>query len=207
MPYYIWAANYSTASATVICPQWTTSTTGTISVTTAGTNLWQPAGNITTSGYVLEPAWQWGWHPDNQPRTLQEAYEPPTRAELDRMREDELSRQRERQAARARVSGRAEALLRGLLDDDQIASYFSQGWFEVIGSAGGRYRINRNGQAGNVDEMPAQGDHRTASLCIHPYGGFHDADAHAAQYLALVTDEAAFRRTANRTPRRRLAAA
>jgi hypothetical protein len=77
----------------------------------------------------------------------------------------------------------------------------------VRGSAGGRYRIRRHGQAGNVDEMPPEGGHRTASFCIHPYGNFPDADAHVAQYLALVTDEPGFRATANRTPRIGLPAA
>jgi hypothetical protein len=104
-------------------------------------------------------------------------------------------------AGRIRVNERAEALLLSLLGPDQARSYTEAGWFEVRGSAGGRFRIRRHGQAGNVDELPAAGGDRIASYCIHPSGGFPDADAHVAQFLALVTDEEGFRRTANRTPR------
>ena len=199
---YTWA-NYSTASSTatiLVYPQWTT--TGTTTLTWPNSNL-QSLWNTTTSGQTYDPGWQWGWHPQNQPRTLAEAYQPPSREELDRMYADERQRTERRQAARARITGRAEALLFSLLDEEQVRTYLQAGWFDVVGSAGGRYRIRRNGQAGNIDELPARGDDRVASLCIHPYGGFCDADAHAAQYLALVTDEPGFRRTANRTPHRR----
>jgi hypothetical protein len=206
MPYY--TASTTTSSSTYIYyPQWT-ATGSTITITQAWNGgIVLPSWNTTTGGYVLEPGLQWGWHPENQPRSLQEAYQPPSSGELDRIMAGERARTQERRARRARITERAEALLSGLLDEEQIRSYFGQGWFEVTGSSGGRYRINRNGQAGNIDELAPRGDERVASLCIHPYGGFHDADAHAAQYLALVTDEESFRRTANRTPRRRLAAA
>jgi hypothetical protein len=201
---------YSTGSASTITywPQtWTTSVTATNVTTLDG--LWQPVTQwTTTAGNVLEPGWQWGWHPQSRAeldRTLLETYQPPSRAELDRMQRAEHRRraewraESERQARdRARITERAEALLLSLLDEIQAASYIQQGWFEVRGSAGGRYRVNRRGQAGNVDEM--DGNVIIASLCIHPYGGFPDADAHVAQYLALVTDEPGFRRTANRTP-------
>lgn len=203
MPYYTFTSTTSSSNTWTIVPS-ITATQITVTQITAGSII-QPAWNYSTGGYTLEPGWQWGWHPQNQPSSLQEAFRPPSREELDRMLTGE--RQRTEQHRAARVAERAEALLTSLLDEDQIRSYLREGWFEVIGSAGGRYRIRRNGQAGNVDEMPPRGDERTASLCIHPYGGFCDADAHAAQYLALVTDELSFRRTANRTPRRRLQAA
>lgn len=200
MPYYTWTNTYATGSGNT----WTvypSVTSGTITATqlTAGSII-QPMWNTTTSGCVLEPGWQWG---TTWPRVLQPARPQLSQRELDAMLADEQRRTDDRRASRARIAGRAESLLASLLDEDQIRSYTQDGWFDVTGSAGGRYRINRNGQAGNVDELAAEGDHRVASLCIHPYGGFHDADAHAAQYLALVTDELSFRRTANRTPRRR----
>jgi hypothetical protein len=198
MPYYTYTI--SSSNTWTIFPAVTTGSI-TAAQTTYGTFV-QPVyqWNITSGTYTLEPGWSWDWR---RPEILQPAYQPPSREELDAMAAEE----QQRQAARARVAGRAEALLASLLDEDQFRSYLQAGWFEVTGSAGGRYRIRRDGQAGNIDELPAQGDQRVASLCIHPYGGFHDADAHAAQYLALVTDEPGFRRTANRTPRRRLQAA
>jgi hypothetical protein len=84
-----------------------------------------------------------------------------------------------------------------LLSDEQAVSYRENGWFEVRGSRGGRWRIRNRGQAGNVDLMPEIGEVREASYCCHPPGGLPDADAHAAQMLHLVTDEDGFRRTAN----------
>jgi hypothetical protein len=131
----------------------------------------------------------------------------PEQVAAQQRRDAEWARRHAEQAKRRlRVTERAEALLLSLLDGAQARSYLEDGWFEVRGSAGGRFRINRRGQAGNVDELPAEGGHRIASYCIHPSGGFPDADAHAAQYLALVTDEPGFRAVANRTPRHRLPA-
>lgn len=184
MPYT--SATGTTASTTLlVCPQsWSTGTTTTIT-----TPFWTLPWTVTTSG------WQWRTGPAYQ-------YSQPSRAELDRIAAD----QRRRQADRARVSERAEALLLSLLDPDQARSYAEAGWFEVRGSAGGRFRIRRRGQAGNVDELPVAGEDRIASYCAHPSGGFPDADAHVAQFLALVTDEEGFRRTANRTPRGLIAA-
>jgi hypothetical protein len=45
--------------------------------------------------------------------------------------------------------------------------------------------------------MPEIGEERDMTLCAHPPGHLPDADAHAAQMLALVTDDEAFERTAN----------
>lgn len=195
----VWTPTYSTSPAAtyVICPQWTTSSTTSLTWTNTAPLLW----NITTSGTTYE------WQFSGYQQTPLPAYEPPSREELDRIAAEQYRFQRERLARVTRRAERAEALLASLIDEDQMRSYLTRGWFEVTGSSGGRYRINRNGQAGNVDELAAQGSERVASLCIHPYGGYHDADAHAAQFLALVTDEEGFRRTANRTPRRRLQAA
>lgn len=208
---YTWA-NYTTSSSTTwtICPSITSGTITAANIT-SGTII-QPMWNITAvtdawGNAYLTPGWQWGWQETPYQQARQQAYQPLSREELSRIADGERQRADERRARLSRVAERAESLLFGLLDEEQARSYLRHGWFEVTGSSGGRYRINRNGQAGNIDELPARGDQRVASLCIHPYGGFHDADAHAAQYLALVTDEESFRRTANRTPRRRLAAA
>jgi hypothetical protein len=109
------------------------------------------------------------------------------------------ARQLEREAAQARALG----LLRSLLSDGQWASYQENGWFEVRGKSGRRWRVRNRGQAGNVDLMPEIGEERDATYCAHPPGGLPDADAHAAQMLALVTDDEAFLRVANLHWRRR----
>lgn len=106
-------------------------------------------------------------------------------------------RQEEQERERDAVRARAQELLRSLLSDEQWASYQGNGWFEVRGSKGGRWRIRNRGQSGNVDLMPEIGEERDATYCAHPPGGLPDADAHAAQMLALVTDEEAFARVAN----------
>jgi hypothetical protein len=101
-------------------------------------------------------------------------------------------RRQEREEARAR----SEALLRSLLSEEQRATLGAHGWFEVRGSAGGRWRIRCSGQSGNVDLMPEHGDARDATYCAHP-PGLPDADAWIAQMLALVTDEGRFTEVAN----------
>jgi hypothetical protein len=97
-------------------------------------------------------------------------------------------------------------VLLSLLTAEQAASYQENGWFEVRGSRGGRWRIRNRGQAGNVDLMPEIGEERDASFCVHPPDGLPDADAHLAQMLALVTDEDRFRQVANCVHRRAAAA-
>jgi hypothetical protein len=126
--------------------------------------------------------------------TLNQAGISPLRAEY--RQEDERARQQ-----RIRVTARARELLFSLLTDEQVRTYRELGWFELRGSAGGWWRIRRDGQVGNVDELPGPGAPRVASWCCHPPGGLPDADAHAAQYLTLVTDEPGFRATGNRAPR------
>ena len=110
------------------------------------------------------------------------------------------------QAARVAARERAEQLLRSLLTPEQVRSYEMRRFFEVTGSAGGRWRIRRGSQAGNVDLLGADGAVE-ATLCCHPPDGLPEADAHLAQMLQLVTDEEGFRRTGNWTRRRVVPAA
>lgn len=127
---------------------------------------------------------------------------PPDQATLDTWaREAEAGRHR-----RAAASVRARELLLSVLTEDEARSYTERGFFELQGSAGGWWRIRRDGQAGNIDELERPGGPRTATWCCHPPGGLPDPDAHLAQLLHLATDEPGFRQTGNRTPRRRLAA-
>lgn len=127
----------------------------------------------------------------------------PGAAELERRARAETSRaEHRRELARARqalerADARARELLLALLTDEQARTYQQDGWFDVLGSDGGLFRIINRGQAGNVEELA--GGQAIASYCCHPPGRLPDADAHAAQLLHLQTDEKGFRRTANRT--------
>lgn len=120
-------------------------------------------------------------------------------AELEIRRAENDQRLAVQRAQRAKVNSRAEQLLMSLLNDEQRRTRREHGWFEVRGSAGGRWRIRNQGQSGNVDLMPQAGDVRLMSFCIHPPDQLPDADAHVAQMLGIVTDELAFRRTGNVT--------
>jgi len=174
----------------------TTSATNTASSTMTW-QCWNQAVYSTTASstmtLTLLPAWG----------TWNAAYEESLeqRAERERLVAQRLAdwqrEQQERARIREQAHARAEELLLSLLTDEQAASRRERGWFEVRGSAGGRYRIRRSSQAGNVDLMPETGEEREASYCCHPSGGLPDADAHLAQMLALVTDEDRFLRTAN----------
>lgn len=135
----------------------------------------------------------------------------PQRTHIDSTREptpEEEAARQERQAERERqmeehrrirdeASDRARALLLALLDETQRASYEETSSFEVVGSAGNRYRINR-GANGNV--LWLDDDEVRGRLCAHPEfvdGYLPDADVALAQMLALTTDEAAWLQTAN----------
>ncbi len=169
--------------------QTTTATGATTLLVHDGT--WRNWIKIGTNSSVSSVSTNWtGWN---------EAYE-----ETREQQQQRAAREREQAAARATYQAeretaraRAEELLLSLLTDEQAASYTENGWFEVRGSRGGRWRIRRRGQMGNVDLMPEIGEVREASFCCHPPGGLPDADAHVAQMLHLVTDEEGFRRTAN----------
>jgi len=90
---------------------------------------------------------------------------------------------------------RAERLLKANLTLEQTAQLEAQGWFEVLGSLGRRYRIWQ-GQVRNVirlgeDGTPAQ------RLCAHPAEYVPDEDAMLAQKLLIEVDEEAFAKIAN----------
>lgn len=106
-------------------------------------------------------------------------------------------RYEEQQREAGQAKARSLALLKSLLTAEQWQSYQEQGWFEVRGSSGRRWRIRKRSQSGNVDLMPETGEERDVTYCAHPPGGLPLADAHAAQMLALVTDDEAFMRVAN----------
>ena len=178
----------------------------TISPSATTTTTWQywntacysnATGTSSTMTLQILPAWgAWNtvYEETREQRENRERLEAQQRAEWQQQ-------DQERRRAREQADARAEELLLSLLTEEQAATRQDRGWFEVRGSAGGRYRIRSRGQAGNVDLMPETGEERDTSYCCHP-SGVPDADAHLAQMLALVTDEDRFRRTANIAYRR-----
>lgn len=128
----------------------------------------------------------------------------------DERRAQAVQRQAEQEQRRLVARTRARDLLCSLLTAEQALDYTEHRTFEVVGSAGNRYRI-RPGSMGNVDYL--HDGEVVGVLCAHPElwdgeGYLPDADVAVAQMLALTTDEAAFVRRANlhRGTRPRLAA-
>jgi hypothetical protein len=186
----------------------TASTATNLNVTWSAWNTTYTSGACTfgyydansNQAYVIAP--QWGaWNTTRQETEDERAAREKQAAEQAR-RHEAVRAAREAQyalerAGEAKAAERALELLRSLLSDEQWISYQEKGWFEVRGSKGGRWRIRNRGQSGNVDLMPEIGEEREATYCAHPPGSLPLADAHAAQMLALVTDEEAFVKTAN----------
>lgn len=191
-PGQTWFSWCSTTSTTLTMNDtaWTTWNNGV--ATTAGSLAFNYA---TSTAYVSTGtswvAWNAGYQETGDQRLERE--------ERERVRQAEWqARYEEQERERARTQARALELLRSLLSGEQWENYQDKGWFEVTGSSGRRWRVRNRGQSGNVDLMPETGEEREATYCAHPPGGLPDADAHAAQMLALVTDDEAFLRTANR---------
>jgi len=189
---------------------WQTWNLGTTTASTTNLTTWQywnnsPFISSSTTTLSIVPAWG-AWNTDyeetQEQRLERERFQAEQAAERERVRVASAARYEEQRQQRIVVQTRARELLLSLLTEEQAVSYTEQGWFEVRGSRGGRWRIRDRGQAGNVDLMPEIGDIREASFCCHPPGGLPDADAHVAQMLHLVTDEDGFRRTANLIPGR-----
>jgi len=113
----------------------------------------------------------------------------------------------QRRQRQLRAADRALGLLMSLLDEEQQASYRDRGYFDLTGSRGRRWRIEKQGQAGNVLLLPDNpAETEAQAYCCHPPDSLPLADAHLAQALHLVTDEDDFERTANRSGRRHLQA-
>lgn len=105
---------------------------------------------------------------------------------------------RQRDISRTQAISRAEELLLSLLSENQRQQYRLTGIFEVIGSAGTLYRIER-GTAGNIVWIKPDGE-IGGRLCAHPEmreSWLPVQDVAVAQLLALTTDEKAFVRVAN----------
>lgn len=177
-------------------------TSGNAMIYDANSNVAIPSGGSFT---ISTPQWTY-WNEQaeetEEQRARREAEQAARAEERERERAEWQRRYDEQQKVRLEAEDRARALLRSLLSDEQWASYEGHGWFEVRGRSGRRWRIRDRGQSGNIDLMPEIGEERDATYCAHPPEGLPDADAHAAQMLALVTDDEAFLRVANRHWRR-----
>lgn len=95
----------------------------------------------------------------------------------------------------AEAKAKARTLLLDHLGDEQRAMFEAHHHFDVISSAGRRFRLTL-GREGNVFLMPDVGDQAVRSFCIHLRDRVPDEDNVLAQMLALQTDEAAFLRVA-----------
>lgn len=102
----------------------------------------------------------------------------------------------EHQRKAQEAADRGMKLLRSWLDPQQSEQYAKDGYFDVVGSRGTRYRIT-NGTAGNVHEFDKHGK-QIASWCFHPGGALCMGDTMLAQKIALETDERAAIRVANK---------
>jgi hypothetical protein len=138
------------------------------------TELHVPAGTPGPARLEPAPVPAYPYHPPREPR--------PTQTRDDRVR----------------ATDRATELLLSLLPPDQRETYQLQGVFEIIGSEGTVYRINR-GTSGNVEWITPEGE-VGGRLCAHPTmaeSWLPEQDVALSQMLALTTDERAWLRVAN----------
>lgn len=166
-------------------PTWVTTATTTNWVMTTGTSAsytftldaWYQS--VWTQGYVL----------------IQNAVAEPRPA---------LRRPPQRPRVTERAEQRARAWLLSILSAEQREMFEALGQVELVGSAGGRYRVSR-GYQHNVRQLSGQGwAPNRAILCAHPvmeteHGRIPVEDAMVAQILALRCDEPAFLAVANRS--------
>lgn len=122
-------------------------------------------------------------------------------APWEREREYERYEEARRKTAerRAAVERQATTLLLSYLSPEQSAQYRQSNSFDVVGSLGGNYRVSY-GRAENISRRTDG-----ATLCCGPRSDDQGErlpipDVMLAQYLALITDEAAFLRVAAAEP-------
>jgi hypothetical protein len=163
---------------------WGTASSATITTSSSNWYTWDMSVNYST---VAAPRWPAPW-----------SQAPPEVVVRQGQLSASVTAREARTQARIVARERADELLLSMLSEPQRESYSLTGEFEVIGSAGGLYRIQR-GNSGNVLWIEPGGQ-VGARLCAHPTmaeGWMPDQDVAVAQLLALMTDEPAFVRTAN----------
>lgn len=125
----------------------------------------------------------------------------PPPASVARARREADLRAAERVALRESARDRARATLLSLLTAEQRSQFERGLGFEVVGSGGGRYRIDRGYQQNIVDLGARPGELHV--LCTHPNmrvegGNLPTEDAMIAQLLMIRFDEPGFLAVANR---------
>lgn len=94
------------------------------------------------------------------------------------------------------ANGQAMQLLRACLSPAQREQLDKHGYFDVRGSAGGRYRVHtKNGKytAGNVAELSGEDGVEVARFCAHGEDTrYPPADHFLLQKLTIEADERAF---------------
>jgi hypothetical protein len=105
-------------------------------------------------------------------------------------------------AERAAANDRARELLLSLLTDDRRREFETRHTITVVGSAGNLFRLETGFHEGNVSWLDEAGGVR-GTMCAHPPRYVDDRrlpllDVIAGQLLAIIADEPAFVRVANR---------
>jgi hypothetical protein len=177
-----WAYNYTTTTNNI----YTYTTTYNATFTTNG--YW-PMATSSSGGAWVEAANAFSPWPTPLSDEQREAQR--------QQRRDHEERRRRETQAREQANDRAVELLLSFLSEEQRRTYDDHEWFEVVGSAGGRYRLHASHHIGNIGWLDEQDRH--GMLCCHPRDErLPIGDVLLAQMLALVTDEESFVRLANR---------
>lgn len=184
-----WSQTYSTSTTVDVWQEWNNSWTITTSASTTNQDIWVRWTTGTTSGLVpVRNA-----VPVYSMEDLDRESRRPQRTEQEwaaiRAENERLRKERDRLQAAARAE--AHKLLSLVLSNQQMASYETHRFFDVVGSEGGLYRIH-HGTSGNIRQLI---DGREVNrLCVHPYlytgaGHLPTEDVLAAQALAIMHDE------------------
>ena len=176
----------------------TTTAQGGASITTSGDAVWSVWVNDHYEAIDPPAQYQhevWGSWNDVVNETQEEREARERRAADVRDHMDE--RRREREAVDGIANAKADELLKAVLNDEQRADYDLNRSFVVV-LKNTSYRLKK-GRTGNVKELDRDG-REIASYCIHPAMRCPNADTLVAQKFMLETDEAEFKRVANRTP-------
>lgn len=206
-----WVGSTTNASSTYTWPDWNQTYTTTTTYIQSSNSAWR--GWFQDEGYIP------GYNAPLPDEFVE--YERPVfagaslaRARVHARTEDEwtvIREERERERAQRDVTQReareeARRLMRVVLSADQMAQYESLGYFEVVGSEGGLFRIYY-GTSGNLKQV-VNGLEINA-LCVHPdltdhrsyegegYGYLPTEDCMIAQAFALMHDELGTVATAN----------
>lgn len=129
-------------------------------------------------------------------RIAREAQEAEHREHSKQLRAEQRERLREQKEKVAIAQAKAKALLRSVLDEQQLEDYDSNGSFIVVAASKKRYKI-RSSSPLEIDEN----GHTLASFCIHPKASvaLPDGDKMLAHKLMLDDNEKNWLKIANRT--------